>query len=325
MKLHRNGTNWNRDERNKTNDNWDEIEGNYNNVVETVSEKAFDKVVDAAKLNWKEPVDAFEKLPSDAVEGETRMVRDTGKVYRYNGTAWQEIQEIDATAINEVDSRLSAQLAEKASRDITNRSYSTLGRRKKGQRALVSFVADDAPSGDYSILWEIMKLKGNIPFGIGVVTETINGSGTLSWEQLRELHEYGCDIYSHTHTHSNMRNLTEKQMEDECRISKEILYNNGFDVQGFIYPFNDHDAITRGVVAKYFDFAFVAYPSNVASTGKNYPKINNEAIARVPFGHKDTPRKYDGFQYFDNTLEYYKERVDNAIANNNWLVFNIHS
>src|SRR5699024_1677783 len=131
--------------------------------------------------------------------------------------------------------------------------------------------------------------------------------------------------YSHTHTHSNMRNLTEKQMEDECRISKEILYNNGFDVQGFIYPFNDHDAITRGVVAKYFDFAFVAYPSNVASTGKNYPKINNEAIARVPFGHKDTPRKYDGFQYFDNTLEYYKERVDNAITNNNWLVFNIHS
>src|SRR5699024_8672407 len=112
MKLHRNGTNWNRDERNKTNENWDEIEGNYNNVVENVSEKAFDKVVDAAKLNWKEPVDAFEKLPSDAVEGETRMVRDTGKVYRYNGTAWQEIQEIDATAINEVDSRLTLQLSE---------------------------------------------------------------------------------------------------------------------------------------------------------------------------------------------------------------------
>src|SRR5699024_11492469 len=90
MNLHRNGTNWNRDERNKTNDNWDKIEGNYNNVVENVSEKAFDKVVDAAKLNWKEPVDAFEKLPLDAVEGETRMVRDTGKVYRYNGTAWQD-------------------------------------------------------------------------------------------------------------------------------------------------------------------------------------------------------------------------------------------
>ena len=112
MKLHRNGTNWNREERNKTNENWDEIEGNYNNVVENVSDKAFDKVVDSAKLNWKEPVDTLDNLPSDAVEGDTRMVRDTGKVYRYNGTAWQEIQEIDATAINEIDSRLTLQLSE---------------------------------------------------------------------------------------------------------------------------------------------------------------------------------------------------------------------
>src|SRR5699024_3641650 len=105
MKLHRNGTGWNREERNKTNENWDEIEGNYNNVVENVSEKAYDKVVDVAKLNWKEPVDAFEKLPSDAVEGETRMTRDTGKIYRFDGSGWQEIQEIDVTAINEVEER----------------------------------------------------------------------------------------------------------------------------------------------------------------------------------------------------------------------------
>src|SRR5699024_4950262 len=112
MNLHRNGTNWNRDERNKTNENWDEIEGNYNNVVENVSDKAFDKVVDSAKLNWKEPVDQFGDLPTDAQEGDTRMVRETGKVYRFDGSVWQEIQEIDATAINEDDSRLTAQLAD---------------------------------------------------------------------------------------------------------------------------------------------------------------------------------------------------------------------
>ena len=111
MKLHRNGTNWNRDERNKTNENWDEIEGNYNNVVENVSDKAFDKVVDSAKLNWKEPVDTLANLPSDAVEGDTRMVRETGKVYRFNGSEWQEIQEIDVTAINEVEERFMSRFA----------------------------------------------------------------------------------------------------------------------------------------------------------------------------------------------------------------------
>ena len=112
MKLHRNGVDWNRDERNKTNDNWDKIEGNYNNVVENVSEKAFDKVVDAAKLNWKEPVGTTDDLPTSASEGDTRMTRDTGKIYRFDGSVWQEIQEIDATAINEVDNRLSEQLAQ---------------------------------------------------------------------------------------------------------------------------------------------------------------------------------------------------------------------
>src|SRR5699024_1815361 len=118
MKLHRNGTNWNRDERNKTNENWDEIEGNYNNVVENVIDKAFDKVVDSAKLNWKEPVDTTDDLPTSASEGDTRMARDTGKIYRFDGSVWQEIQEIDATAINELDSRLTSQLAE---RTITDR------------------------------------------------------------------------------------------------------------------------------------------------------------------------------------------------------------
>ncbi|MEK9199749.1 hypothetical protein [Ureibacillus sp. FSL E2-3493] len=40
------------------------------------------------------------------------MARDTGIVYRFDGTQWQPIQQIDATAINEVDSRLTAELKE---------------------------------------------------------------------------------------------------------------------------------------------------------------------------------------------------------------------
>src|SRR5690625_3534400 len=114
MKLNRTGSNWTGLERNKINENWSIIEGSYNDVVENVSEKAFEQVVDSAKLDWKEPVDSFNDLPSSASEGETRMVRDTGKVYRYNGSAWVEIQQIDAGPVNELDTRLTQQLAETA-------------------------------------------------------------------------------------------------------------------------------------------------------------------------------------------------------------------
>ncbi|WP_025726790.1 hypothetical protein [Heyndrickxia ginsengihumi] len=116
------GTDLNRDFRNDLNENFKGVESdlrdmqtNFNEVVETVSEKAFDKVVDAAKIDWLSPVNTFNDLSTtypDAIEGKTSMARDSGKIYRFNGTEWIEIQDIDPTAINEVDSRLSAQLAD---------------------------------------------------------------------------------------------------------------------------------------------------------------------------------------------------------------------
>lgn len=112
MKLNRTGSLWDRNQRNGINENWQIIEGDYKNIVDNVSNKAYQQVVDNAKLNWKEPVNSYSNLPSSATKGDTRMTRDTGKVYRYSGTAWQEIQQIDAGPVNELDSRVSSQLAQ---------------------------------------------------------------------------------------------------------------------------------------------------------------------------------------------------------------------
>src|SRR5690625_3104400 len=115
MKLNRTGANWDRLERNKINENWDIIEGldgKVDNIVDEISDEAFEQIVDSAKLDWKEPVDSFNDLPSSASEGDARMVRDTGKVYRFDGTGWKEIQDIDPSASNEVDNRLTQQLAQ---------------------------------------------------------------------------------------------------------------------------------------------------------------------------------------------------------------------
>lgn len=74
-----------------------------------------DTAVDDLKLNWHTPVNTFADLATTypvAEKGYTSMVRDTGKVYRHNGTEWREIQDIDPAAINEVDNRLSKQLAD---------------------------------------------------------------------------------------------------------------------------------------------------------------------------------------------------------------------
>src|SRR5699024_2115455 len=92
------------------------VNNRIDNVIDEVSDDALKKVVDNARLNWKEPVDNFSDLPSNAQKGDTRMDKSTGKVYRYDGANWVEIQKIDAGPVNELDNRLSSKL-EKTVRD----------------------------------------------------------------------------------------------------------------------------------------------------------------------------------------------------------------
>src|SRR5690554_2127477 len=121
MKLNRTGSNWTELERNKINENWDIIEGSYSDVVGQITDEVVGHLIDSARLDWKEPVDTVADLPTNAEVGETRMVREADPdgisyVYRYDGEEWEKIQEIDVTLVNEVDSRLSSQLAEKVDR-----------------------------------------------------------------------------------------------------------------------------------------------------------------------------------------------------------------
>lgn len=124
MRLNRTGSNWAELERNKINENWDIIEGNhnklegeFNDVVGKITDEVIGHLIDSARLDWKEPVDTVEDLPANAEVGETRMVREADPdgisyVYRYDGENWEKIQAIDVTLVNEVDRRLTRQLAD---------------------------------------------------------------------------------------------------------------------------------------------------------------------------------------------------------------------
>src|SRR5699024_9632947 len=106
------GTPLDRVNRNNHNDNYKELYGVVNNLVDTITDEVYEQIIDGAKLNWKSPVDSEDDLPTSANEGDAVMTRDDGKVYRYDGSQWQEIQQIDAGPVNELDSRLTSQLAD---------------------------------------------------------------------------------------------------------------------------------------------------------------------------------------------------------------------
>lgn len=131
MKLNRTDAFWDRSTRNSINENWDILEGSarkmesdFNNFKDSVTEDVVDQLVDNARLDWKEPVESYADLPADDPVGTVRQVLEptaegVNKMYRKYEDGWKVIQEYDATAINEVDSRLTAQLAE-SEQEITN-------------------------------------------------------------------------------------------------------------------------------------------------------------------------------------------------------------
>ncbi|MCA0980250.1 SGNH/GDSL hydrolase family protein [Exiguobacterium aestuarii] len=67
-----------------------------------------------ANLIWKEPVNNLTALNalSNPQTRDTRQTKDTGNVYRYDGSAWVLIQTMDPNAITALDTRLTSQLAD---------------------------------------------------------------------------------------------------------------------------------------------------------------------------------------------------------------------
>ena len=311
MKLHRNGTNWNRDERNKTNDNWEEIEGNYNNVVENVSDKAFDKVVDSAKLNWKEPVDTYEDLPNTAQNGETRMVRggdEAGKSYRFNGLKWIEIQEIDATAINEIDSRLTSQLVNKANigmvNDFRNNYY-------KGP--VVAFVFDDGRFEMWEIFKDVFESEG-VPANVPVVTGSIDSNPNyMTSEQLKELQNLGWCICSHTVTHSNVNELSDERIKEEYGQSSKWLKERGFSHDIIVYPYGSTSAKARKIASKYYKMGVNIVRNNLSNDIPDIDNLNLNRLAGLSQPSGASP-----------TYDEIKQRFDFGVERNELMIYEDH-
>lgn len=119
------GVQLNRNNRNNHNDNFEELYKDFNNVVEKVSKEAFDQVIEGSKIDWSQMVNDVSDLPSDAKTGDTKGVKSDNKIYRFDGSDWIPIAEINLNPIAEVDDRLTSQLAEtskkKANKSFVNR------------------------------------------------------------------------------------------------------------------------------------------------------------------------------------------------------------
>jgi len=203
-----------------------------------------------------------------------------------------------------------------------SRSMSYLGMGKKSKSPKFAIISDDFRVEDYTKLFDLMKEK-NVKIGHGIITSAVGTGNYGTWEQLKEMHEYGLsEVLGHSHEHRHSTQLDSEVLDEDIKTNLRVLREQRYDPDGFVYPYNAHNEQTANIVTKYFPYSFSK--SGFNGQGRNFPTINNYAIARVALGsYFDSPES----QYPQDTtsLEYQIARVDESIANNNFHVLVIHT
>jgi peptidoglycan/xylan/chitin deacetylase (PgdA/CDA1 family) len=181
--------------------------------------------------------------------------------------------------------------------------------------ALVTFISDDGWSKDFTDLKPLSD-KYDIPFTSAIVARYIGMSPFMSLEQLKILNSTGrWEFISHTVTHPDLTQLSEEQLDEELRLNKEWLISNnlGNGYQYFAYPAGKYNDKVLDTTMSYYKLGFTYQPEE----GLNSTQMDPSRVKRITLGAFAEPGK--------NTVAYYNSKVDEAIANNQWLVFTLHS
>ena len=175
------------------------------------------------------------------------------------------------------------------------------------RRVMVSFEVDDGWPQDLTVLKPIFQ-RYKIPLTCALITSNLNNVE----ERIRLQDEEGWEFASHTHNHLDLTTLSEKEIEYELSHSLSVLKQNGFKVNNITYPQGKSNEVVERIAKKYYKHG-CRYQEGI-----NYDVINSFRILRYPMGSYYANSSH-------NTLEFYKEKVDEAITNNAWLIFGLHS
>ncbi|MFT2719747.1 polysaccharide deacetylase family protein [Deinococcus sp. A31D244] len=221
---------------------------------------------------------------SNPQAGQTALIFTSGDVYQYAaGTGWGWIYNLwDAHNV---------------------KPNEMLVRPRNAKRAAVTFVMDDGPVQDYTVVRPILNARG-VKGSFAVIAANMRAGG---WDQYRTLQAEGHEVMSHSLTHLNQTTLTPAALDNDMRQSRDLIRAQGLRCDTYVYPYNANNAAVRAACRKYYRGA--ASGGQVVHTGK---PLAQYAVAR--YGITNT-----------GTLEQYKAWVDAAKAANGWIVILIHA
>lgn len=197
---------------------------------------------------------------------------------------------------------VSSQLAQTVDNVITNSRP-----RGSERKCIVSFISDDGQDTDFTILKPFSEQYG-VPFDMALCPGRPN---QITDEHMQEALGLGWGFGSHSMNHHRLPTLTETELEYELGQSKREIQKQGAGCDYIVYPYNDHSDKVRKVARKHYMFGLAGSNKAVSYPAETY------VITRISLG------AYQG--ELPDTLEWYKEKFDEAYNSNSWIIFMLHA
>lgn len=175
--------------------------------------------------------------------------------------------------------------------------------------ALVSFTFDDGFFSTYTKAFPILTKYGYTGT-VFVITSCIGTTGYMNASQLLELQNQGWEIASHSHTHSFLTELSDKQLISEIKGSKSILESLGLRVYGFACPGGRYNEKIVSLISQYYLYHRTSWPAGL-----------NQIPLQAP---QDQYRLMSVSIEANTTLEEAKQWVLQAKKEKKWLIFIFH-
>lgn len=150
----------------------------------------------------------------------------------------------------------------------------------------VVITFDDAYTSVYKEAFPILKEK-RLPFAVFVTTQYISETNQnfMSWNQLRELQQFGAEIGNHSNSHAHLirKHTNETQKQWKRRITGEIItaqsileQNIETPIRVFAYPYGEYSTSLKEILRE-LGYTGLGQHSGVLSRASDF-----QAIARFP-------------------------------------------
>ncbi len=119
-------------------------------------------------------------------------------------------------------------------------SSNTLDKQQKG---ILTLTFDDGLKSQYEIAFKEMKdykIRGTL-FLLANWQGLFEGRELMSFDNAKEMQNNGWEIGSHTLDHISLTILSDEEMKEELKKSREILENEGFEIKTIAFPFGSYN------------------------------------------------------------------------------------